>query len=102
MVARDLLKAGAAVNHAANNGFTALITAFLNGHELVARALLEAKGDPNKATKLGTTALMKTSENGHELVARTLIENGADLERETQPQRQPDWRHRPSSLRHCA
>ena len=41
-----LLKAGAAVDAAANNGFTALMLSAQNGHEQCALELLKAKADP--------------------------------------------------------
>ena len=60
-----LLDAGAVVNHSAEDGRTALITACQQGHEHVARALLEAGAQKDVQTNMGSTAFSLAKKNGH-------------------------------------
>ena len=78
-VARALLKAGANVNHSADDGRTASMQASKHGHEHVARALLKAGAALDTRGPQQFTALMFASSNGHDLCARTLLEAGADV-----------------------
>ena len=98
-VARELLKAGAAVDATEEDGFTALMLAAQDGHEQVsithlpcvykshmhtrihaftshhheqvARELLKAKCNVDAAASNGVTALMLSAQSGHEQVRRT-------------------------------
>ena len=67
-----LIKAGAAVNHAANNGFTALMLAAETGNDLVARVLLEAGARKDLKTRSGETALDIAKRNGHAAICKLL------------------------------
>jgi ankyrin repeat protein len=79
-VARDLLKAGAAVGAQNNAGFTALMIAAQNGHEQVALILLKAGAAVDQTEEDGWTALMFAAQNGHEQVALDLLKAGAAVD----------------------
>ena len=74
------LLAGAAVDAADQNGWTALMSACENGHEGAARLLLTAGAAVDAATQKGVTALMAACLGGHEGAARLLLEEGAAVD----------------------
>ncbi len=84
-----LLKQGATVNAATEDGWTPLYGAALEGHEAVARLLLEKGAHVNAATKDGVTPLHGAAWKGHEVVARLLLEKGAHVAARNQDQRTP-------------
>ena len=61
----ELIKAGANVEHALDDGFNSLLYAAQNGHDLCVRALLEAKASIEAVESHGMTALLFTAQNGH-------------------------------------
>ena len=61
--ASALIETGAAVDVAANNGFTALMGACQYGHEQCACALIEAKAQLEAQQNGGFTALMFACQN---------------------------------------
>jgi ankyrin repeat protein len=70
-----LLDAGADVELAADNGFTSLMKAAQNGHDLCARALLENGAAVNSQNNEGGTALMFAATNGHDQVRSSHLEH---------------------------
>lgn len=73
-----LLKKGAQVNAADENGLTPLYVAAISGHEAVVRLLIEkgAEVDTRDYTLFGTPLLMAAT-LGHAATARLLLEKGA-------------------------
>ena len=80
--ALELLKAGAAVDHAAPNGRTALMLAAVGNHEQCVLVLIKAGADLEAHTlePKGFTALMLSCHNGHEQCVLALIKAGVNLE----------------------
>eukprot|EP00900_Chrysochromulina_parva_P023911 jgi/Chrpa1/6153/Chrysochromulina_OHIO_Genome00016199-RA len=74
---RNLLKAGAAVDAADDEGLTALMLAAQNGHEPCLLVLLEAGAVVSAQSNAGATALGAAAQNGHEQLALVLLEAGA-------------------------
>jgi len=74
----QLLRAGAQIEAANEQGFTALITASSGGHVEVVRLLLAAGADVNAAANNGHTSLIAAASHGHEGVVRLLLNAGAD------------------------
>jgi hypothetical protein len=72
-----LLAAGAAVNHADDNGWTALYLASWHGHPAIVALLLARGVDVNQAVYDGDTALMSASDGGHAAVVEMLLAAGA-------------------------
>jgi len=74
------------VNHATQNGATALMFAAQNGHLELVTKLLEAEGiDVNKNDQNGDTALTFAAQDGHlEVVTKLLKVAGIDVNRATQ------------------
>ena len=73
-----LLEAGAEVDQADEEQFTALMFACDNGHDDVVGVLLEAGAEPNEANDLGMTSLMWASFNGHTNIILRLLKAGAE------------------------
>jgi ankyrin repeat protein len=69
-----LLAAGAEVDHASNDGETALILAAQGGHVEVIQALVTAGADPHRANNSGHTPLAAAE---HEAAAQALVQAGA-------------------------
>ena len=69
---RALIKTGADINKAMNDGVTLVYTAALSGQEMVLRALI-------KAADKSVTPLCVAALYGHEAEVRALIEAGADV-----------------------
>lgn len=78
-VTRMLLEAGANVNAADGDGFTALMGAVRYGLEEGVKILVDAGADVNARTNRGRTVLMEAAFNGWGETARFLIERGADV-----------------------
>ena len=76
-----LLKAGAAVDHAAGNVVTALMLSCAAGHEQCALALIKAGANIEAATPSGHNSLMYSCQNGHDSCTRVLIAAKADIEK---------------------
>jgi ankyrin repeat protein len=74
-----LLKEGADVNKATDDGTTPLFMASQHGHCDVVEALLRGGADVNKAKNDGTTPLFMASQNGHCDVVEALLRGGADV-----------------------
>jgi ankyrin repeat protein len=67
----QLLGAGANVNQADTNGWTALICAAA-GDAAIVKRLMGAGADIKRSAKDGTTALKRATATGHTVVAETL------------------------------
>ena len=78
---RRLLKKGADVNQATENGMTPLWIACFKGHVDVARLLLDKGAEVDRATKNGATPLMIACEHGHVDAVRLLLNKGAEVDR---------------------
>jgi uncharacterized protein len=81
-VVRELIRAGAPLDHINNLGWTALIEAVILGndgprHIEAVRALLEAGANPKIADRNGTTALQHARQRGYAQMV-TLIEAAQD------------------------
>src|SRR5258707_2224005 len=76
----QLMAAGADVNHADGNGWTALTSASGRGHGEVVEHLLRAGADVDRADVKGMTALMRAAEGGHVAVAERLLAANASVE----------------------
>jgi ankyrin repeat protein len=76
---RALLRAGAAVAQATQDGATALMVACQKGHEECVRALLEAGPPLAQATQDGTTALMMACQFGHVECVCALLRVGSPV-----------------------
>ena len=74
-----LIAMGANVNHASNEGLTALIHAAYNGHTDNVNALLEHGADVNCASNNGNTALIHAAYNRHTDNVNALLEHGANV-----------------------
>jgi ankyrin repeat protein len=75
-----LLVARAAVNAAANEGFSPLFIAAQKGHVDILKLLIKAEGDVNQVTKEDKVSpLMIASVNGFVEAVELLLSNGADV-----------------------
>jgi ankyrin repeat protein len=61
------------------HGYTALMTASMDGHTATVQALIGAGADSNLEDKGGSTALMWASIWGHTAIVRALIGLGVDV-----------------------
>ncbi len=77
--AEAALNAGANINYADSNGWTALMMAAVYGHIDIVRLFLEQGADVNHADTLGYTALMWAAVYEHTEMVRLLIERGGDV-----------------------
>ena len=77
--ARVLLEGGATVDHADDEGWTALLIACLAGHTETARVLLEGGATVDQADQYGATPLLIACEKGHPRIVKLLVERGADV-----------------------
>mgnify|MGYP006115677319 CR=1 FL=1 len=84
-----LLSAGAEVDHADNDCWTALDVAAQWGHVETIHALLAAGAEVNHVNNAGETALYKAAEQGHVDAVRALLQAGADINRATNKSRTP-------------
>ena len=75
-IAQMLIKAGADVNAASDNGTTPLIAAARGGHMQIVKALLAAKADVAKATENGETAVDVALKNKNTDIADLLRQAG--------------------------
>ena len=78
-IVKYLVRRGAIVNSATNDGSTALIATCEGGHLDVSRFLCDSGANVNAADNYGWTALMVASDQGHLAVVRYLTKQGADL-----------------------
>ena len=69
---RELLARGAAVDTAADDGWTPLYVASAEGHLEVVRELLSRGAFPGLAAHNGATALSAATANGHPAIAQLL------------------------------
>jgi ankyrin repeat protein len=81
-VVRELIRAGAPLDHVNNLGWTALIEAIVlgdggPGHTETLRALLEAGASPNLPDARGRTPLSLARARGHRAMVRLLEQAGA-------------------------
>lgn len=81
-VTRQLIRNGADVNHADEEGITALLWAAENPNLKVTLALIKAGADVNRADGAGQTPIMNLSRNPNSAVARALIQAGARVNQE--------------------
>ena len=72
-----LLKEGADVNLARENGSTPLNAAAINGHSEVVKLLIEAGADVNKPNKYGETPLHLANKCGRTEIVELLKQAGA-------------------------
>ena len=78
-IVEQLVKRGADVNLAMNDGSTPLCAAADRGHVEIVRTLLRAPAiEINLALKEGATALTFASQEGHKEIIRLLLRKGAD------------------------
>ena len=78
-IVEQLVKRGADVNLAMNDGSTPLCAAADRGHVEIVRTLLQAPAiEINLAIKEGATALTFASQEGHKEIIRLLLRKGAD------------------------
>ena len=78
-IVEQLVKRGADVNLAMNDGSTPLCAAADRGHVEIVRTLLRAPAiEINLAIKEGATALIFASQEGHKEIIRLLLGKGAD------------------------
>ena len=78
-IVEQLLKRGADVNLATNDGSTPLCAAADRGHVEIVRTLLRAPAiEINLAPKGGVTPLIFASQGGHKEIIRLLLRKGAD------------------------
>ncbi len=75
------LNAGANINYADSNGWTALMMAALHGHIDIVRLLIDAGAHVNCANNYDNSALMWAALYGHTEIVRLLLEQGADVNR---------------------
>ena len=75
-IVEALLQAGADVDKADINDYTALMMASLKGHGAIVEALLQAGADIDKATNDGATALIAASQEGHTAIVKALKRQG--------------------------
>jgi uncharacterized protein len=81
-VIRELIAAGAPLDHVNNLGWTAVIEAIVLGdggrnHQESLRLLLEAGANPNLADRQGRTPLRLAREKGHAAMIEMLLTKGA-------------------------
>ena len=76
-VIESLIQAGADINKAKNNGYTALMVASEKGHAAIVEALIQAGADIDKAANNGYTALMFAHHAGHSAIVKLLLDAGA-------------------------
>lgn len=76
-LAEHAIQHGAPINVKADNGFTVLMTAVVNGHLDVVKVLIAAGIRVNTRTKLGLTALAAAEEIRREDIANMLRAHGA-------------------------
>lgn len=76
-LAERAIKRGAPINLDADNGFTVLMTAVVNGHMDVVKVLIAAGIRVNARTKRGLTALAAAEEINREDIANMLRAHGA-------------------------
>lgn len=74
-----LLKAGADVNQADDNGATALSWAACKGQLEILGKLLDAGANVNQASKVGMTTMMHAAREGYEEIVAELLKRGADV-----------------------
>jgi hypothetical protein len=86
---RALVEAGAEVDHASNDGHTALWVAALHGQVEALQALLAAGAEVDLADNDGWTALWVAAYCGHVLAIRVLLNAGADINRASNDGRTP-------------
>jgi len=75
-----LLKAGAGVNHAKNDGATSLFAAAQDGHSDVVFKLLAAGAKVNLAMHDGATPVYIAAMGGHAKALKALVKAGANLD----------------------
>ena len=74
-----LLRSGADVNAARDDGSTALIWAANRDDAEIASALLRAGANPNNADENGETPLLGAAGNGNLAIAKMLVDAGANV-----------------------
>ena len=78
-VVDSLIKAGADINAADKNSYTALIWVSRNGHKEIVDSLIKGGAHINAVDNRGYTALMRVSFNGHKEIVESLIKAGANV-----------------------
>ncbi len=81
------LNAGANINYADSNGWTALMMAALYGHIDIVRLLIDAGAHVNCANNYGNSALIYAAGEGYTEIVRLLIEHGATIPTKEELQR---------------
>ncbi|KAG3107639.1 hypothetical protein PI124_g13376 [Phytophthora idaei] len=76
-----LIKHGAHVDVADDDGDTALMAAIEDGHDAVVQRLLECGASIDLVNNDGWTSLMKASMNGHSEIVAILLPNGACVDK---------------------
>ena len=77
MIVMELIKAGADVNLARDDGTTPLHMAAQYGYEGCAAVLIQAGADVHRRTDMGTTPIKLAIDNKHEKIAKLLRQLGA-------------------------
>ncbi|KAF1785273.1 Ankyrin repeat-containing domain [Phytophthora cactorum] len=76
-----IIKHGAHVDVADDDGDTALMAAAEDGHDAVVQRLLESGASIDLVNNDGWTSLMKASMNGHSEIVAILLQNGACVDK---------------------
>ena len=88
---RRLLKKGADVNQATENGQTPLFIACFNGHVDAARLMLDKGAEVDRANVGGVTPLWIACSEGHVNAVRLLLKRGAEVDRAIMDGTTPLW-----------
>ncbi|MFD2206114.1 ankyrin repeat domain-containing protein [Kiloniella antarctica] len=81
-VIEEMIESGFELNARDKDGWTALMLAALNNHQVTSSKLINANADLTVSDSLGMTALMAASVAGNKSLVEFMVKSGADIERE--------------------